>query len=64
MASYALKGQKLLAQGVWGKQGDSSELFFVPQISQINTEHSDDNGKINLCESVKSVGLKNPICGT
>ena len=38
MAPYALKGQKLLAQGVWGKQGESSELFFVPQISQIYTD--------------------------
>jgi len=25
-------------QGVWGKQGESSELFFVPQISQIYTD--------------------------
>ena len=36
------------------------ELFFVPQISQIYTEHSDDNGE-NLCKSVKSVGLKNNL---
>ena len=35
-------------------------FFKVPQISQIYTEHSDDNGE-NLCESVKSVGLKNNL---